>query len=65
MCVLLNLRNINLTQHSSLFKQKKVFFGKSKVCPMTEFSADRDKIDFDGNTLSLECEITNLYIFPD
>ena len=35
---------------------KNVFIGKSKICPMTEFSGACDKIDFDGNTLLLECE---------
>ena len=45
------------------FKPKHIFIGKSKVCPMTDFSGAGDKIDFDGNTLLLECEDNeNLYI---
>ena len=43
------MRNVNLTHHSSLFKQKNLI-GKSKVCPTTEFSDAGDKIDIDGNT---------------
>ena len=38
------------------FQAKNVFIGKSKVCPVTEFSDAGDKTDFDGNTLFLECE---------
>ena len=39
------------------FQAKKVFIGKSKVCPMTEFSgAANNSSEFDGNTLLLECE---------
>ena len=38
------------------FQAKNVFIGKSKVCPMTEFSSARDKNEFDGNSLLLECE---------
>ena len=41
---------------------KNVFIGKSKICPMTEFSGARDKNDFDGNTLLLECE-DNEYVY--
>ena len=44
------------------FEAKNVFIGKSKVCSMTEFSGARDKIDFDGNTLLLECE-DNEYVY--
>ena len=32
------------------FKPKHFFIGKSKVCPMTEFSEAEDKAEFDGNT---------------
>ena len=56
MCMFLEMRKVNLTQHSSLFKQKNVFIGKSEVCPVTEFSGAEDKIDFDGNTRLLKCE---------
>ena len=46
-----------------LFLQaKNVFLGKSKVCPMTEFSGAGDKIDFYGITLLLECE-SNEYVY--
>ena len=38
------------------FQAKNVFIGESKVCQLTEFSGASDKIDFDGNTLLLECE---------
>ena len=39
------------------FKPKNIFIGKSKVCPMTQFSrAANNSSDFDGNTLLLECE---------
>ena len=42
---------------------KNVFIGKSKVCPMTEFSgAANNSSKFDGNTLLLECE-DNEYIY--
>ena len=34
------------------FQAKNIFIGKSKVCPMTEFSGAVDEIDFDGNTLT-------------
>ena len=46
------------------FKPKHIFIGKSKVCDMTEFSgaADNDS-DFEGNTLLLEVEETNSFIF--
>ena len=44
------------------FEAKNVFIGKSLVCPMTEFSGARDKIDFDGNTILLECE-NNEYVY--
>ena len=44
------------------FQAKNVFIGKSKICPMTEFSGARDKNDYDGNTLLLECE-DNEYIY--
>ena len=39
------------------FQPKHMIIGKSKVCPMTEFSvAANNSPDFDGNTLLLECE---------
>ena len=38
------------------------FIEKSKFCPMTEFSCARDKIEFDGSTLLLECE-SNEYVY--
>ena len=44
------------------FQAKNFFIGKSKVCSMTEFSGARDKNDFDGNTLLLECE-DNEYVY--
>ena len=45
------------------FKPKHIFIGKSKVCPMSEFSgAANNSPDFDGNTLLLECE-DNEYVY--
>ena len=44
------------------FQTKNVFIGESKICPMTEFSGARDKNDFDGNTLLLECD-DNEYVY--
>ena len=44
------------------FQAKNVFIGKSKLCSMTEFSGDEDKVKFDGITLLLECE-NNEYIY--
>ena len=38
------------------FQAKNISIGKSKVCPMTEFSSGVDRVDFDGNTHLLECE---------
>ena len=38
------------------FQARKIFIGKSKICLMTEVSGAGDKIDFDGNTLLIECE---------
>ena len=47
--------NCNFDQPFLSFKPKYIFIGKSKVCPMTERSDAVDEIDFDGNTLLLEC----------
>ena len=45
------------------FQAKNVFIGKSKVCPMTEFSgAANNSSKFDGNTLLLERE-DNEYVY--
>ena len=44
------------------FQAKLFSIGKSKVCPMTEFSDAGDKIDFDGNILLLESE-DNEYVY--
>ena len=38
------------------FQAKIVFIGRSKVCPLTQFSEANDSSGFDGNTLLLECE---------
>ena len=51
MCMFQNMKNTSLTHHSSLFKQKNSFIGKSKLCQKTEFSDAGDKIDFDENTV--------------
>ena len=42
--------------------QAEFFFGKSRVCEMTEFSEAEDKVKFDGNTLLLQCE-NNEYVY--
>ena len=44
------------------FQAKNFFIGKSKLCPLTKFSGAGDKVGFDGNTLSLECE-NNEYVY--
>ena len=44
------------------FKPKHNFIGKSKVCPMTQFSGANDSSGFDGNTLLLECD-NNEYVY--
>ena len=45
------------------FQPKHIFIGKSKVCPMTQFSgAANNSSDFDGNTPLLECE-SNEYVY--
>ena len=45
------------------FQAKNVFIGKSKVCPMTEFSGfANNSSEFDGNTPLVECE-NNEYVF--
>ena len=38
------------------FTPKHIFIGKSKVCPMTQFSGANASSGFDGNNLLLECE---------
>ena len=45
------------------FQAKNIFIGKSKGCPMTEFSgAANNSSKFDGNTLLQECE-DNGYVY--
>ena len=44
------------------YQPKHVFNGKSKNCPITEFSQSQDIVIFDGNTLLLECE-NNEYVY--
>ena len=45
------------------FQAKNIFIGKSRVCPMTEFSgAANNSSRFEGNTLLLECE-GNEYVY--
>ena len=44
------------------FKPKHIFFGRSKVCEMTQFSESNDSSDFDGNTLLIEVE-DNEYVY--
>ena len=44
------------------FQPKHIFIGKSKICPMTEFSGANISHDYDGNTLLLEFE-DNEYVY--
>ena len=44
------------------FQPKHIFIGKSKACPMTEFSGANDSSGFDGNTFLLEFE-NNEYVY--
>ena len=55
MCMFINMRKISLTHHTSFFKQKIFLL-------VNQFSGGGDKIDFDGNTLLLECE-DNEYVY--
>ena len=52
----------NVDQPFLSFKSKRIFIGKSKVCPMTQFSGASDSSSFDGNTFLLECE-NNEYVY--
>ena len=47
------------------FKPKHIFIGKSKVCPMTQFSGAIDSSGFDGNTLLLVCENNEFVYFSE
>ena len=44
------------------FQPKHIFIGKSKICPMTNFSGSNGSSGFDGNTLLLEFE-NNEYVY--
>ena len=44
------------------FHPKHIFIGKSKICPMTEFSGANNSHDYDGNTLLLEFQ-DNEYVY--
>ena len=62
-CMFIIMKKVNLTKLSSLFKKKMSFFGKSKVCEMTEISGAVDKSsNFDGNKFLLQCE-KNEYVY--
>ena len=53
----------NFDQPFISFEPKHIFIGKSKVSAKTEFSGAADNSsDFDGNTLSLQCE-NNEYVY--
>ena len=62
MYMFINMKNVNLTDPSHLFKQNIFFIGKSKVCEMTDFSGADDSSGFDGNDFLLECE-NNEYVY--
>ena len=45
------------------FEAKNIFFSKSRVCPVIQFSGAVDNSsDFDGKTILLECE-NNEYVY--
>ena len=50
------MENTKLIIHSSFFRQKIVFIGKSKICGMTGFSGALNNSNFDSNIILLECE---------
>ena len=52
----LHTKSINFINHSSVFKQKKIFIGRSKFCSLTEISGALNNSNFDGSTILLECE---------
>ena len=58
----INVKNVSLTNPSSVFRQNKYFFGKWKVCEMIEFSEANDSSDFGGNVVLVECE-DNEYVY--
>ena len=47
------------------FQAQKIFIGKSKACPMTDFSGGVDNSSFDGNTILLEVEVKKTFTFPE
>ena len=55
-------RKCNFDPPFPSFQAKFIFVGKSRVCEMTEFSEAEDKVEFDGNTLLLQCE-NNEYVY--
>ena len=61
MYMLINMKNVNLTNHFSLSNQD-TFSLVNQRFAKTEFSGAGDKIHFDGNTLLLECE-NNEYVY--
>ena len=48
--------NCNFDQPFLSFQAKNFFIGKSKFCQITQFSEAFDSSDFDGITISLDCE---------
>ena len=53
-CMFKNMKKNEFDKPFLSFKPKHIFFAKSKVCEMTEFSGAADNSsDFDGNTLLL------------
>ena len=57
-----NSEKYNFDQPFFSRQAKKFFFGKSKVCQLTEFSGANDSSGFDGNTILLECQ-GNEYVY--
>ena len=48
--------NHEFDQPFLFFQAKNIFNGESKICNMTEFSGALNNLNFDGNTVLLECK---------
>ena len=67
MCKFINMKNVNLTNHFSVFKQKIFVSLIQNFLNLKKFSEAKDKEEFDGIALLLECEddeyVSGLEIF--